>query len=81
MKKQSSNQPVGFVRKSNEEILESMKQKLLTHGSDPEVSQIMSKLLTFTPEKDLAIKIIGELMVLARREYYEKIVGKSKYVK
>ena len=81
MKKQNSNQPVGFVRKSNEEILESMKQKLLTHGSDPEVSQIMSKLLTFTPEKDLALKVIGELMVLSRREYYEKILGKSEYVK
>ena len=58
-----------------------MKQKLLTHGSDPEVSQIMSKLLTFTPEKDLALKVIGELMVLSRREYYEKILGKSEYVK
>ena len=81
MKKQNSNQPVGFVRKSNEEILESMKQKLLTHGSDPEVSQIMSKLLTFTPEKDLAIKIIGELMVLSRREYYEKKYRRPEHVK
>ena len=77
MKIQSSNQPVGYVRKSNEEILESMKQKLLTHGSDPEVSQIMSKLLTFTPEKDLALKVIRELMVLVHREYYDKKFGKD----
>ena len=62
MKKKKSNQPTEYVRKSNEEILESAKQAMYERGSgDPEVQKIMLKLLTFTPEENLADKVLSEL--------------------
>ena len=71
MKKKKSSQPTEVVRKSNEEILESAKQAMYDRGSgDPEVNEILLKLLTFTPEEDAADKVIEEALVLGYSRYY-----------
>ena len=60
--KKRSNQPTEYVRKSNEEILESAKQAMYERGSgDPEIQKILLKLLTFTPEEDLVDSVLDEI--------------------
>ena len=76
MKKKKSNQPTEVVRKSNEEILESAKQAMYERGSgDPEVNKILLKLLTFTPEENLADKVLDEIIALGYSRYYTKKFG------
>ena len=76
MKKKKSNQPTEYVRKSNEEILESAKQAMFERGSgDPEVQKIMLKLFTYTPEEGLADKVAEEIIALGYSSNYTKKFG------
>ena len=76
MKKKKSNQPTEYVRKSNEEILESAKQAMYERGSgDSEVNEIMLKLFTYTPEEGLADKVAEEIIALGYSRYYTKKFG------
>ena len=75
MKKKQNNQPARIVRKSNEEILEAMKQAVLADKGDPEITEIVLKLLTFTPEKDAVNKTIAKIVALSYRDYYTNKFG------
>ena len=75
MKKKQDNQPARIVRKSNEEILEAMKQAVLADKGDPEITEIVLKLLTFTPEKDAVRKTIVELVALSYKDHYTRKFG------
>ena len=58
MKNKKPNQPTEFVRKTNEEILEAMKHAMRNSGGDPEITEILLKLMTFTPEEDAPKKSV-----------------------
>ena len=75
MKKKQTSQPAKNVRKSNEEILEAMKQAVLADKGDPEITEIVLKLLTFTPEKDAVRKAIVELVALSYKDHYTRKFG------
>ena len=75
MKKKQDNQPARIVRKSNEEILEAMKQAMLAEKDDSGVTEILLKLMTFTPEKDAVRKAVVELAALNYEGYYTRKFG------
>ena len=75
MSKKKSNQPTKIVRESNEEILDAMKQAMIKESRDPNVNRALLKLMTFTPEKDAALKALTEIMVHCHDEYYSKKYG------
>ena len=75
MKKKQDNQPARVVRKSNEEILEAMKQAMLAEKDDSGVTEIVLELLTFTPEKDAVDKAITKIVALSYRDYYTRKFG------
>ena len=75
MKKKQSVQPPEIARRSNEEILEAMKQVIRDQKDDPELNEILLKLMTFTPEKDAVDKAFTEIMVLNHNKYYNKKYG------
>ena len=64
MKKKKLNQQTEYVRESNEEILEAMRQAMQDPEDNSGVIEILLKLMTFTPEKDVAMKAFTEIMVL-----------------
>ena len=75
MKKNQNNQPPEFVRKSNEEILEAMKQALLTKKDDTGVYEILLKLVTFTPEKGAVDKAVAEIVALSYEKHLTRKLG------
>ena len=75
MKKKQDNQPARIVRKSNEEILEAMKQAMLAEKDDRGLTEILIKLLTFTPEKDAVNKAIAEIVALNHKNYHTEKFG------
>ena len=75
MKKKQDNQPARIVRKSNEEILEAMKQALLAEKDDRGLTEILIKLLTFTPEKNAVNKAIAEIVALNHKNYHDDKFG------
>ncbi len=75
MNKKQSVQPPEITRRSNEEILEAMKQAMRDQGDNPEITKILLKLMTFTPEKDAVDKAFIEIMALNHKEYYDKKYG------
>ena len=75
MKKKQDNQPARIVRRSNEEILEAMKQSLLAEKDDSGVTEILLKLMTFTPEKDAVDKAVAEIAALNCENYYTRKLG------
>ena len=81
MKKQQSGPPVGVVRKSNEEILEAMKQAMKDAGGNPKLTEILLKLLTYPPREGAALEALTEIMALNHDEYYTKTYGGTKSVK
>ena len=82
MKKQQSSQPDDFVRKSNEEILEAMKQAMKDAGGNPKLTEILLKLFTYPPQKDdVVLKVFDEITLLNLDEYYTKTYGGDKHGK
>ncbi len=75
MKKKQNSKPTKIVRKTNEEILEAMKQVLLADKDDSGVDDIILKLLTFTPEKGAADKAVAEIVALSYKDYYTRKFG------
>ena len=75
MKNKKPNQPTEFVRKTNEEILEAMKHAMRNSGGDPEITEILLKLMTFTPEEDAPKKAFTEIMVRNYSKYHSMKFG------
>ena len=75
MKKKQKKQPAKFVRKSNEEILEAMKQAVMAEKDDPVITEIVLELLTFTPEKDASDKAVAKLVAHSYKDYHTRKFG------
>ena len=75
MKKKQNSEPPNIVRKSDEEILEVAKQALLAENDDPEITEIVLELLTFTPEENAVNKALAKLVALSSRNYYTNRFG------
>ena len=75
MKKKKVNQPTEIVRKSNQELLEAMKQAMIDHGPDQEINKILFKVMTFKPDNDAVHNAVVELLSYCNREHYNKKYG------
>ncbi len=75
MKKKQSVQPPKITRRSNEEILEAMRQAIRDQKDDPEINEIFLRLMTFTPEKDAVDKAIVDIVALNYKKFYDKKYG------